>query len=218
MAFFSNSNIVATKHKTMSFTGKWLDSFGKPPITGSWIIYGTTGSGKTTFALQLAKYLTNFNTVLYWSLEQGNSAAFQKIWIRERMQECGVKIMLADDTSSFEGIISQLNQRKGRGILIVDSITPLKYYSEEVNKMMITKQFNVINYERIRKRLKNKLIIFLSHEKGGIPDTHVGDYIMKLADLKMRVEGFTVTTNSRAGDKMKDFIVWEKGANEYLGV
>jgi predicted ATP-dependent serine protease len=215
MAFFSNSNIVATKHRTMAFKGKWFDSFGTPPTTGSWIIYGASGSGKTTFALQLAKYLTNFNTVLYWSLEQGNSAAFQKIWLRERMQDCGTKIMLADDTSSFEGIIGQLNQRKGRGILIVDSITPLKYYSEEVGGVMVTKQFGVINYERIRKRLKNKLIIFLSHEKGGIPDTNVGDYILKLADLKMRAEGFKIMTNARSGDKMKDFIVWERGAMEY---
>jgi len=57
----------------------------------------------------------------------------------------------------------------------------------------------------------------VSHEKNGIPDTNVGDYIMKLADLKMRVEGFKVTVNSRAGDKMKDFLIWEKGANEYIG-
>jgi len=201
----------------MAFTGKWLDSFGEPPVSGSWIIYGTSGSGKTTFALQLAKYLTNFNTVLYWSIEQGNSAAFQKMWIREQMQECGTKIMLADDQSSFEGIIQQLLQRKGRGILVIDSLTPLKYYQEQIGGTMIIKQFNIMNYERIRKRLKNKLIIFLSHEYSGKPDTNVGDYIWKLSDLKMRVEGFKVITNSRAGDRMADFIVWEKRANEYNG-
>jgi len=207
MAFFSNHNIVQTKHKTMSFTGKWLDSFGDPPVSGSWMIYGTSGSGKTAFALQLAKYLTNFDRVLFWALEQGNSTAFQRAWKREKMAECGNDIMIADENESFETIEKTMKQRKGRGILIIDSLTPLKGQS-----------FNIIAYESFHRKMKDKLLIWLSHEKNGIPDTNVGDYIMKLADLKMRVEGFKVSVNSRAGDKMKDFIIWEKGANEYKGI
>jgi hypothetical protein len=204
VAFFSNNNILATKHKTLPFTGRWLDSFGEPPATGSWIISGTSGSGKTGFALQLAKYLTNFDRVLYWTLEQGNSKTFQKSWIRENMAECGTKIMVADEEENAEKIIKTMCQRSGRGILIVDSLTPLKGQS-----------FNILQYERFRKRMKGKLLIWLSHEKGGIPDTNVGDYIWKLADLKTRLEGFKAMTNSRAGDKMEDFIVWRQGAEEY---
>ena len=205
MAFFSNNNIVQTKHKTIPFTGDWFDSFGTPATTGSWIIYGTSGSGKTSFALKLAKYLTNFDRVLYWSLEQGNTQTFQKSWKREKMKDCGTDIMLADEEEDFSSIIKKMNARRGQNILIIDSLTPLK-----------GKMFNIIAYERFRKQMKNKLIIWLSHEKNGLPDTKVGDYILKLADLKMRVEGFTVMTNSRAGDKMKDFIIWKKGADDYL--
>jgi predicted ATP-dependent serine protease len=218
MAFFSNSNIVATKHKTMAFMGKWLASFGKPPVHGSWIIYGTSGSGKTGFALQLAKYLTNFGKVLYWTREQGNSETFQKSWNREEMPNCGNKIIVADDEVSIDDIIKKMNQRKGCDVLIIDSLTTLRSYIELVDNEPVVKQFGILAYERFRKRMKNKLLIWISHEKGGIPDTNTGDYIMKLADLKMRVEGFKVTTNSRAGDKMKDFIVWEQGANEYIGL
>jgi predicted ATP-dependent serine protease len=218
MAIFSNYNIVSTKHKTMAFTGKWRHSFGEPPMSGSWIIYGTSGSGKTSFALQLAKYLTNFGRVLYWSREQGNTKTFQCVWNREKMSDCGTKIMVADEDASFETIEKIMIRRKGCGILIVDSITALKYYTELINGELLTKRFNTISYERFRKRMKSKLLIWISHEKNGIPDTNVGDYIMKLADLKMRVEGFKVITNSRAGGKMKDFIIWEKGANEYMGI
>ena len=204
MAFFSNNNILSTKHKTMPFTGEWFDSFGTPATTGSWIVYGTSGSGKTSFALKLAKYLTNFDRVLYWSLEQGNTSDFQKSWKREKMKDCGTDIMLADEEEDFNSIVKKMNARRGQNILIIDSLTPLK-----------GKSFNIVAYERFRKRMKGKLIIWLSHEKNGIPDTKVGDYILKLADLKMRVDGFTVMTNSRAGDKMKDFIIWKKGAEEY---
>lgn len=202
----------------MPFTGKWLDSFGEPPVSGCWIIYGTSGGGKTSFALQLAKYLTNFAKVLYWTREQGNSKTFQKSWNRQKMSECGNKIVVADEETAIEEIISKMNQRKGCGVLITDSLTTLRSYVETENNEQVVKQFNVVAYERFRRRMKNKLLIWISHEKAGLPDTKTGDYIMKLADLKMRVEGFKVFTNSRAGDKMKDFIVWEKGANEYMGL
>ncbi|MDH8700849.1 hypothetical protein M2138_000183 [Dysgonomonadaceae bacterium PH5-43] len=218
MGFFTNNNILETKHKTMPFTGRWLNSFGEPPVSGSWIIYGTSGSGKTGFAMQLAKYLTNFGRVLYWTREQGNNMTFQKSWRREKMVECGNKIVAADDEATFEEITKKMVQRKGFDILIVDSLTTLRYYIESVNGEDVTKQFGIPAYERFRKRMKNKLLIWISHEKGGIPDTNVGDYIMKLAELKMRVEGFKVITNSRAGEKMNDFIIWEKGANEYIGL
>jgi hypothetical protein len=219
MAFYSNSNIVATKHKTFRFTGRWFDSFGEPPTSGSWMIYGTSGSGKTGFALQLAKYLTGFDRVLYWSLEQGNSKTFQSAWKRERMTDCGNRIILADSDATFEDIIKKMSQRKGCDILFVDSLTPLRYYTEEqADGELTVKNFGVVAYERFRRRMKDKLLIWLGHEKGGAPDTSVGDYIMKLADLKMRVEGFKVMTNSRAGNRMADFTVWEKGAREYEAV
>ena len=190
----------------MSFTGKWLESFGEPPTSGSWIIFGTSGSGKTSFALKLAKYLTRFDRVLYWTLEQGNTKTFQNAWKREKMSECGTGIMVADEEVDFKMIEKSMNQRKGRGILIIDSLTPLKGQS-----------FNIVAYEKFRKKMKGKLMIWVSHEKNGLPDTNVGDYIMKLADLKIRIEGFVAMTNTRAGRQMKDFVIWEKGAAEYMG-
>ncbi len=218
MAFFSNNNIVSTKHETLKFTGKWLNSFGEAPASGDWFIYGTSGSGKTGFALQLAKYLTNFNKVLYWSREQGNSKTFQKSWNREKMQECGNKITVADDETTFDEVIKKMTQRKGFDVLIIDSLTTLRYYTELINGEPVVKNFSIVAFERFRKRTKGKLRIWLSHEKNGLPDTSVGDYIMKLSDLKMRCEGFKVMTNSRAGDKMEDFVIWKKGADEYKGV
>ena len=201
----------------MAFTGKWRECFGEPSVSGCWIIYGTSGSGKTSFALQLAKYLTNFDRVLYWSREQGNTRTFQDAWKREKMSDCGTGIMVADEDASFDNIEQIMMRRKGCGVLITDSLTALKYYTEQIDGEPVTKQFNVISCERFRKRMKNKLLIWLSHEKNGLPDTNVGDYIMKLSDLKMRVEGFKVMTNSRAGGDMKDFVIWEKGAKEYKG-
>lgn len=204
MAFLTNVNIQNTKHETMPFEGKWLECFGTPSPAGIWIIYGNSGSGKTSFALQLAKYLTNFGRVVYWTLEQGNTQSFQRAWKREGISDCGCSIIAADEDETFATIAKAMCVKRGRNILIIDSLTPLK-----------AQQFNIQRYEAFRKRMKDKLIIWLSHEKNGIPDTSVGDYILKLADLKMQVEGYKVMTNTRAGESLKDFVIWEQGANKY---
>jgi predicted ATP-dependent serine protease len=203
--FITNVNIQNTKHEVMPFSGVWRDCFGNPQMSGSWIIYGTSGSGKTSFALQLAKYLTRFRRVLYWSIEQGNTPSFQKSWKREGMDECRTDIIMADEDETFKSVEKSMNQRYGRGVLIIDSLTPLR-----------AQQFSIKNYEAFRKRMKGKLLIFISHEKHGIPDTKVGDYILKLSDLKMRVEGFKVSTITRSGKGLRDYVVWEEGNDIYL--
>ena len=87
------------------------------------MLYGKSGSGKTAFALQTAKYLTGFGRVLYWSIEQGNSVSFQKAWKREGMSECGSGIMIADDGEDIEGIEALMLQKRDPRIPVIDSLT-----------------------------------------------------------------------------------------------
>jgi hypothetical protein len=191
----------------MNFEGRWRDSFGTPSPSGVWMIYGTSGSGKTSFALQLAKYLTRFGKVIYWSLEQGNTLAFQMAWNREGIPDCGNDVILADEDERLgpdNGIEGAMNARRGRNILIIDSITVLR-----------TRGFNIFQYDSLVKRLRGKLIVFISHEQYRMPDSKVGNYILKLADLKMNVVGFKVFTNTRSGKRMDDFVINEGKMNEY---
>ncbi|GHV31540.1 hypothetical protein FACS1894177_06360 [Bacteroidia bacterium] len=205
MSFITNTNLQNTRHDTMPFEGRWRDSLGRPAPFGSWLIYGTSGSGKTSFPLQVAKYLTRFSRIMYWSIEQGNSQAMKVAWMRENMDECGKNIMLADEDETFDSITKRMNQKwSGYGVLIVDSLTPLR-----------AKRFNIESYESIRKQMKGKLLIWISHESKGNPDTSVGDYILKLADLKIRIEGFKAMINTRSGNSLCDFVIWEQGAIDY---
>lgn len=73
----SNKNVIQAKFETAPFTGEWLASFGRPELRGAWIIYGGSGCGKTTFVMQLCKYLTTFGRVAYNSLEQGLSLSLE---------------------------------------------------------------------------------------------------------------------------------------------
>ncbi|KAA6312942.1 hypothetical protein EZS27_036205, partial [termite gut metagenome] len=55
---YSVKNVLDSEFETLAFEGIWNEAVGLPELSGSWIIYGTTKNGKTTFAMMLAKYLT----------------------------------------------------------------------------------------------------------------------------------------------------------------
>jgi len=82
-------NVLTTKFNTLGFDGVWRDAVGDPPRTGSWIIYGDTKNGKTTFAMMLSKYLTAFGRVAYNSVEEGNSRTIQMAVDRGGLLEAG---------------------------------------------------------------------------------------------------------------------------------
>lgn len=66
----SNKNVADAKFDPAPFDGPFKAALGRPELKGSWLIFGKSGSGKTTFALQLAKYLTRFvDKVAFDSLE-----------------------------------------------------------------------------------------------------------------------------------------------------
>ena len=60
--------LLSMKFDVMQFDGPWYDAFGTPERRGVWIIWGNSGSGKTSFALQLCKYLCRFGRVAYDSM------------------------------------------------------------------------------------------------------------------------------------------------------
>ncbi len=78
----SNKNVLTAKFEVAEFDGAFLASFGKPELRGAWIIYGGSGSGKTSFVMQVCKYLTRFRRVAYDSLEQGLSLSLKGMGAR----------------------------------------------------------------------------------------------------------------------------------------
>ena len=63
---------LQSRKKVMPFEGEWRAAFGCPAYSGTWIVWGMSGSGKTRFALQLIKELTKFGRCAYDSLEEGD--------------------------------------------------------------------------------------------------------------------------------------------------
>ena len=204
----SNINVLAARFETVEFAGEWLASFGRPELRGTWIIWGGSGSGKTTFTLMLCKYLANFGRVAYDSLEQGLSLSLQKAWERVGMGEAGNSVILLNKEELPE-LRARLSKRKSPEIIIIDSVQYLD-------------GFNWTGFKKLKREYPDKLFIFISQadRAGKDPDGKLAGKIRYDAEIKIKVEGFKafVTTryeDAERGEGGADFIIWEQGAAEY---
>lgn len=204
----SNKNVLAAQFETAEFTGPYLASFGRPELRGVWMIWGDSGSGKTTFTLQLCKYLAGFRRVAYDSLEQGLSLSLQKAWERVGMAEAGSNIILLNKEEMPE-LCARLRKRKSPEIIVIDSLQYLtKFYMDQ--------------FKALKAEFPDKLFVFISQadKAGKNPDGHIAKKIRYDADIKIKVEGFKAFVTTRFEDRDKgeggeDFIIWEQGANDY---
>lgn len=202
----SNKNVLTAKFEVADFDGAFLASFGRPELRGAWIIYGGSGSGKTTFVMQVCKYLTRFRRVAYNSLEQGLSLSLQKAWERVGMEEVGNRIILLNKEQLKE-LRTRLKKKQSPDVIVIDSVHYLR-------------RFNMDQYQTLRDEFPDKLFIFISHETAGLPKGTMAQNIRYDSDIKIRVRGYkafftTRYENPDLGEGGADFVIWEKGATEY---
>jgi len=199
----SVSELMKTNHRAIEFKGQWKNSIGRPEKTGSWIIWGNSGNGKTRFALQLAKYLCNFGRVAYNSLEEGASLSMKKAFIETGMEAVKTKIILLDKEPIPE-LIARLEKKKSPDFIFLDSA-----------------QYSGMNYKQYQlliERFRNKLFILISHADGKQPAGRVAKSIRFDSFVKIWVEGYRAFPTSRYADgKAEPYTIWEKGAFEYWG-
>ena len=200
----SNRNVANARFRAVPFEGPWKACIGCPELHGSWLVWGDSGSGKTTFALMLAKYLSRWAYVAYDSLEQGMSLSLQKAWLRVGMPDAGNRVVLLDK-EPVEKLRERLSRRKSPGVVIIDSLTALPGFRKK-------------DYVELLRLYPTKLFVFLAHEKRGIPDPAIAETVRRLSDVKIHVDTFKAYPISRfadkdAGEGREPFAIWPEKAN-----
>ena len=180
----------------LNFEGKWKDSIGTPELTGTWLIWGNSANGKTRFALQLAKYLTNFRRVAYNSLEEGLSKSMKEAIIDTGLDKNFVLL----DKEPVEELKIRLRKRKSPDVILIDLLqyTGLSY----------------VQYKELRKEFQHKLFIFISHAEGNEPKGNVARSIKYDAFVKIPVIGYAAYPQSRYGGGEK-YVVWKYGHERF---
>ena len=195
----SITELLSKKFRVMQFEGQFKDLIGNPELTGSWIVWGGSGNGKTRFSLQLCKYLSKFGKIAYNSLEEGVSQSIKQAFIDTKMHEVKGKVFLLDKEPINE-LTLRLKKHKSPDIIVIDSI-----------------QYSGLNYKQyiqLKESFPKKLFIFISHGEGQHPAGRVAKSVRFDAFVKIRVEGYKAFAVSRYGGG-KPYTIWQTGADEY---
>lgn len=194
----SVTELLTKKRKVMQFDDAWQESLGSPELTGSWIIWGNSGNGKTSFALQLCKYLCRFGKVAYNSLEEGDGESMRRAFMAAEMEQVKGRVILLD-AEPMADLSERLRKHKSPAIIIIDS---LQYTG-----------MNYAEYKALKREFKNKLFVFVSHAKGKDPDGHTATKIRYDAGIKIWVEGYVAYATGRYGGG-KPYIIWPERVAE----
>ncbi len=183
------------------------DSIGDIEDTFSAIIWGDSGNGKTSLALKVISELqASLGTVLYLGYEEGHGKSFMMALKRSTVKLDKIKIM---SDCTFDELVEILKRKLSPKIVVIDSIQ----YSG----------FTIVQYKALKKMFlfgksqnARKILIFISHCSGKLPDGKTALKIRYDANIKIWVKGFMGIMISRLGHK-KNFVIYEAGAKEHWG-
>ena len=176
--------MLSKKHSTYPFTGIWKDVIGMPSTNGLWLIYGAEKHGKTTFALMLAEYLSQFAKTDYVSAEEGMDKEFVDACKRAQLNPNNRNLHFREYTP-VEELDAILERRKAAKVMVLDNAT---IYHDELKGNRL-KDF--------LQRHANKLIILVAHEERNEPYTSTARLARKLAKVIVRVQGLQATVGGR---------------------
>lgn len=209
----SVANIMAMKRRTLPFEGEWQEAFGQPEYEGAWIIYGKSGQGKTSFALQLAKALHDMGlSILFLSLEMGFSRDYKdglkEVGFNEYTKDFGS----IDHVEDLQQLQECLSKERSADVIFVDSV---QYLSNLCNAksddfLHLHKKY------RGNKRTPGKIFIYISHVDGKEVDGKVAYEVKRDCFKRIYVEGFKASYMGRGrGGEKGYYVVWEEGYQKY---
>ena len=194
-------NVLSAKFRGLPFEGEWERVFGHPERRHSWIIWGQSGSGKTTFNMQLAKHISQSEPVLYNSMEEGLSVSIQRAYHRAGITSRDRVHLVSENMSD---LARRLARKKSPSVVFIDSI---KYT-----------RFRWVDYEKFKARFPQKLLIWVGHANGKEPKGSLAEDIRYDAFIKIYTEGFRAFVTSRFSEAGEGYMdIWTEGAEKFYG-
>lgn len=171
-------------------------------LTGSWIIWGDSGNGKTSLACMLAYALASIEKLFYNSMEEGDSETMKRAFKRVKMEERRRRVLLLNKESIPE-LKERLKKQRAPRIVIIDSVQ----YAD----------ITWTDYKALLAEFPGVLFIWISHEDGKLPAGPIAKKIRFDAHVKIRVVGFRAYAISRYGGGTPFTISTEKADEYYAG-
>lgn len=123
----SLKDLQKARFKILPLTGVWRDSMGTPSEGFSVMIYGQSGQGKSTFAINFSEYLANnFGAVLYNSAEEGINLTLQ-----DKMKNLESDDLFISHQKDFNSMKRYLKNSKCK-FVVLDSVNHMNLTPDNV--------------------------------------------------------------------------------------
>lgn len=182
------NDIRKCNDRPLGFEGEFRDAFGDVAVNAVWLLWGQSGMGKSTMAMILAKYLTQFTNqygrVHYASMEENvKSSTF-----KNRVIEFDLPKSFQAANESLEDLRERLSRRKSAHFVIIDSADKaLRPYKQ-------TERLAVI--EKFVDDFAHKHIIIIGRASGNKPNALAAE-IEYMAGIKVQVKWGLALAKSR---------------------
>lgn len=196
---YSYADIEKRSFTTLDFRGEWLEHIGQPERSGSWTIHGYSGNGKTSYEMQLAKYLCSFEKVHINTLEEGMRLSFKKALIRNNMKS--VKTKFTFQSENYDELIKRLDRKRQPKIVFIDS---LQYFFRGKR---------LKHYFELLDRFPTTLFIFIAHSlKNGQIKGSLAEDILYHSDCKLFVKNYVCEVLASRYEGAEPYVIWDEGA------
>lgn len=123
-------DLQKARFKTLQFEGNWKDLMGTPQEQFSMMIYGQSGQGKSTFAINFSEYLANnFGAVLYNSAEEGINLTLQ-----DKMKNLKSDDLFISHQKDFNSMKKYLKNSQCK-FVVLDSVNHMNLTPENVEEL-----------------------------------------------------------------------------------
>lgn len=200
---YTYEDLKRKKYKTLPLSKQWADHLGNVERAGSILIYGESGHGKTTYALQLMRELCQNERVLYNSLEECGSLSLVKNLEMNGLQPYKNKYTIQKE--KVDKLILRLNRPQQPKIVFIDSI----------QECFDGKPANM--YNKLVEMFPTTLFIGVSQVDGkGKPKGAVANKFYWLSQNRIVVEDFvaTIEKTRTGGNEIEPYIISEYKAAE----
>lgn len=199
------ANIQNQSVTRLDWSGEFLNAFGRPQDRGLWFVWGDSGSGKSSFVMQLAKAMSCMFPTLYNLLEEepDDSDYIDRTKLFN-MQDVKDNFHTANYTT-LEELDAYCEKRNSKKVIIIDSIV---YLTKDWEAWFAFK----------KKWEKKKILIVVGHAKGKNPKTEFEDKIMFDAKMKIFITGYLAICKGRTiGKNGGKYIVYQEGYEKLRG-
>lgn len=199
---YSYTDIEKRNFKMLKLEKEWERHLGNMERSGSVLVLGDSGDGKTTYALQMTKAISPVERVLYNSAEEGIRASFKRSLMLNNMKS--VKSRFTYVKEGYDQLFKRLQMKRQPKVVIIDSV---QYFFRGKG---------VKDYFRLIETFNDTLFIFISHISKGMPKGAVANEIYWDCQNRILVSDFqAIIKKSRCGaDETTPYIINQQKADE----